>query len=84
MGQKLNFVEKGHFFDVANKQKVIFCEKIHYCFSSQVQKMSNLAEIEFLAHFWQYGSVTFFGLGQKTRSDFFYKKITFYLLSNLF
>ena len=70
MGQKLNFVEKGHFLDMANKEKVIFCEKNHYCFFSQVQKMLNLAEIEFLAHFSQYGSVTFFGLGQKTRSVF--------------
>ena len=46
--------------------------------------MSNLAEIEFLAHFWQYGSVTFSGLGQKTKSYFFHKRITFCLLSNHF
>ena len=27
MGQKLNFVENWYFFDVANKQKVIFLPK---------------------------------------------------------
>ena len=74
----------GIFSTWSINKKWFFCEKNHFCFSSQVQKMSNLAEIEFLAHFWQYGSVTFFGLGQKTRSDFFHKKITLDLLSNLF
>ena len=77
-------VEIGIFFTWQENKKWFFCEKIHYCFSSQVQKMSNLAEIEFLAHFWQYGSVTYFGLGQKTKSDFFHKRITFCLLSNFF
>ena len=41
-------------------------------------------KIEFLVHFWQYGSVTFFGLGQKTRSDFFHKTMTFDFLSSQF
>ena len=48
-----------------------------------VKKMSILAKVEFLAHFWQFGSVTFFWLGQKTKSDFFHKRITSYLLSKL-
>ena len=42
-----------------------------------------LAKIEFLAHFWQFGSVTFFRLGHKTKSHFFPKRITSLLLSKL-
>ena len=74
----------GIFSTWSINKKWFFCEKNHFCFSSQVRKMSNLAEIEFLAHFWQYGSVTFFGLGQKTRSDFFHKTMTFDFLSSQF
>ena len=46
--------------------------------------MPNFVWIEFFAHFWQYCSVTFFWLGQKTKSDFFHKRITSYLLNNAF
>ena len=46
--------------------------------------MPFLGDNEFLAHFWQYGSVTLFGRGQKTRSDFFHKKMTFDFLSSHF
>ena len=53
-------------------------------FTAHVKKVPLLAKVESLAHFWQFGSVTFFWLGQKTKSDFFHKIITFYLLSNLF
>ena len=67
-------LKSGIFLTWPINKKWFFCEKNHFCFSSQVQKMSNLAEIEFLAHFWQYGSVTFFALGQNTRSDFFSQK----------
>ena len=37
-----------------------------------------------MAHFCHFGLVTFFWLGQKTKSDFFHKIITSYLLSNPF
>ena len=43
-----------------------------------------LADNEFLAHFWQYDPVTFFRLGQKTKSDSFHKRINVYLLNDLF
>ena len=46
--------------------------------------MSNLAKIEFLSHFWQYGSVTYFGLGQKTKSDFFSQNNHFLFTKQLF
>ena len=39
--------------------------------------MPFLGDNEFLAPFWQFDTVTFFRLGQKTKSDFFHKKITF-------
>ena len=36
--------------------------------------MPFIGDNEFLAHFWQYDPVTFFRLGQKTKSDFFSQK----------
>ena len=48
------------------------------------QKITYLAQIGFLAHFCHFGLVTFFWLGQKTKSDFFHKISTSYLLRNPF
>ena len=57
-----------------------FSLKNHFLFSGHVRKMPYLAQIGFLAHFCHFGPVTFFWLGQKTKSDFFHKIITSYLL----
>ena len=63
------------FLTCIENQKWFFCEKNYFQFSFQVKKMSIFAKVEFLAHFWQFGSVTFFWLGQKTKSDYFHKRI---------
>ena len=69
---------------MTRKAKVNFFTNNHFLITGHVKKMSNLAKIEFLAHFWQYGSVTLFWRGQKTRSDFFHKTMTFDFLSSQF
>ena len=46
--------------------------------------MPILADSEFLTNFWQYDQVTYFRLGQKTKSDFIHKRMNSYLLSNPF
>ena len=61
-----------------------FLTKNHFLITGSVKKIPKLDKIEFLAHFWQYGSVTLFWLGQKTKSDFFYIKYTSYYWCQLF
>ena len=41
------------------KQKWFFSQKNHFLFIDHVEKMPIFNKIEFLAHFWQHGSVTF-------------------------
>ena len=65
------------FFTWPEDQKLLFCEKNHFLFSSKVKRVSFLPDNEFLAHFWQYDPDASFGLGQTTKSDFRHKKITF-------
>ena len=65
-------------------QKSFFSHRNHFLFNDHVKKIPLLTKVEFLAHYWQFGPVTFFWLGQKTKSDFFHKRITSYLLSNVF
>ena len=76
MCQKLNFSWKCHFFTLLKKPIVIFFTKKSLFVYAHVKKMPLLAKVEFLAHFWQFFSLTFFWLGQKTKSDFFHKRIT--------
>ena len=83
-GPKTHYRLKIALFYLAIRLKIIFCEKNHFLLSRHDKKMPFLADNEFLAHFWQYDPGTFFRLGQKTRSDFFHKRITFYLLSKPF
>ena len=59
-------------------QMWLLCEKNHFWFSSEVKKMPNLGEIEFFAHFRQYGSEAIFRLEEKTKSNFFRTNITSY------
>ena len=61
-----------------------FVKKNHFWFSRQVKRISFLPDNEFLAHFWRFDPDSFFGLDQKTRSDFFHKTITFYFLIDPF
>ena len=62
-------------------QKWFFSQKSNFWSSGQVKKMHILPDCEFLAHFWQYDPDASFGLGQKTKSDFFHKKILSYLVT---
>ena len=75
-------VENAIFLVYSENQKSFFSQKNHFLFNDHVKKIPLLAKVEFLAHYWQFGSVTFFWLGQKTKSDFFDKRITSYLLNN--
>ena len=65
-------------------KKMFFNKKKCFLILWPSKKMQFLADDEFLAHFWQYEPVTFFRLGQKTKSDYFHERITFYLLSDPF
>ena len=83
-GPKTQFKLKLAFFYLIRKSKVIFFTKKSLSVFWPCQKIPYLAQIGFLAHFCHFGPVTFFWLGQKTKSDFFHKIITSYLLSNPF
>ena len=83
-GPKTHYQLKIAFFYLAITLKIIFFEKNHFLFSGHYKKIPLLVANEFLAHFWQFDPVAFFRLGQKTKSDFFHKRITFYVLSESF
>ena len=74
MGQKCNFSWSCIFLLYPENQKWFFSQKNHFLFTDHVKQMPLLAKLEFLAHFWQFGSVKFFWPGQKTKSDFFSRK----------
>ena len=84
MGQKHIISYNGHFFDWYIRSRIIFLWKNHFWFSWFVKTNSDLAENEFLADFYQFGPVTFFWPGHKTKSDFFHIRMTFVFLSGHF
>jgi len=83
-GPKTQFRLKIGIFLLNQKIKSDFFTKKSLSPFWPCQKMPYLAKIGFLAHFCHFGSVTFFWLGQKIKSDFHHKIITSYLLSNPF
>ena len=69
---------------------MIFFHKKSLFVLQPYQNRPFLAQTVFLAHFWHFGSETFFCLGQKTKSDFLTANsravlgITFFLTDNFF
>ena len=71
--QKTHNQAKYAFFYLTRRPNITFN-------SIQMKNKPILTNNEFLANFWQYYPGAFFGLDRKTKNDFFFTKISLFII----